>query len=812
MKKGQFQKYLIALSILISGYLTVIYWRDVDHFLYSYLSIAVFSASIALLLIVLIKNRQSKLQRALENRLSMWDSITYRVRKAGETAFNELPVGIIVFNNHFDIDWANNYAKQIFMSPLVERNIENISGELYNILLKNIKSTTLNLYGQIYQIEYLPKDNIVYFTDVTEKIHLEEKYLNRTPAIGFLNLDNLEESMSLFDVQERADSMGKMIGVIGRWADRHNFYMRAYSEERYLIILNHQQLQKVIQEKFSVLDEIKSVFQNSDRGKVTLSIGIATADISMDDLSDLAMKQLELALDRGGDQAVIYSNGNTSFYGAKTVSAERKSRVEVRYKSNELRDRMLKASNVLVQGHKMLDADGFGACLAVFRIAQSLGKQSKIIIDLDQIDPTVTRIFEAIKTEHIGLLDDIITSKQAEKLIDANTLLMVVDTQNEYLVLEAKLLKKARQIGVIDHHRKGRNDIKNVSFSFTQTTFSSSVEAVLELASYFDQEIEFSAIEATWMLLGIIVDTNNFVYRTNARTFAVAAMLQYHGADMAMVKKYLKEDFYEKKIKNDYLNQMYVYEDIFGVSVSTTNDKIDRVILAKIADDIVMINHIEAGFAVGFIDENTIGISARSLDEINVQIIMENLGGGGHFNNAACQIKDSTLEDVKKRLEETLSNYLKEKESSMKVILTKDVKGRGKKGDVIELAPGFGNHLVRTGMAIMATSENLKKIESNKQAAVIEAEKHLNEMKALKELVEQKEIKIVVKVGKEGKLFGSVSTKQIIDTFEKETSILLDKRKILLEEPINALGTYLIPIQLHKEVVAKIKIFVVEKE
>jgi len=812
MNKRRLETLINIFVLIVSTVFVIIFWNDSQNMLYSYLAIAIFSTSIAALVINFVRRRQSELHRTMEKRLQMWDTITYRVRKAGESAFNELPVGIIVFNNHFDIEWANKYAKEMFMSPLVERNIENISTELYNNLLRNIKSTKLNLYGQIYQVDYLPKDNIVYFRDVTEKVRLEQRYKNRTTAIGFLHLDNLEESMSMFDVQERADSMGKIISIIGKWADRHKFYMRAYSEERYLIILDFEQLQTIMEEKMSVLDEIKTVSQNNERIKVTLSIGIASNDIEMDDLSELASKQLELALSRGGDQAVININGETHFFGAKTVSTEKKSRVEVRYKSKELRDLFLKAGNILIMGHKALDADGFGAALGVYKIAISLGKDAKIVLDQEQIDPTVERILHSIKTEHIAMLDAIVSSKQAEKLITADTFLMVVDTQNESIVMDPKLLKKAKKIGVIDHHRKGRTDIKNVSFIFAQTTFSSSVEAILELIEYFEQEVEFTQIEATWMLLGIIVDTNNFVYRTTARTFAAAAMLQNHGADMTVVKKYLKEDLNEKIIRNEYMGRMMVHEAMFGIACGNSENKVDRAILAKIADDLIMINDIEAGFALGYLDENIVGISARSLDEINVQIVMENLGGGGHFNNAAAQISDISIEEATERLKDALSKYLKEKESNMKVILIKDVKGRGKKGDIIELAPGFGNHLVRTSFAIMATSENLKKIENTKQAAILEAEKLLNDMKELKMLIEQKEIKIVVKVGKEGKLFGSVSTKQVIETFEKETGIALDKRKILLDETIHALGTYLIPIQLHKEVVANIKIHVVEKE
>ena len=209
--------------------------------------------------------------------------------------------------------------------------------------------------------------------------------------------------------------------------------------------------------------------------------------------------------------------------------------------------------------------------------------------------------------------------------------------------------------------------------------------------------------------------------------------------------------------------------------------------------------------------DNTIGISARSLGALNVQILMERMGGGGHLNNAATQIASNNIEEVVEQLKTLVDEYLG-KEESMKVILTKEVKGRGKKDDVIELQPGFANHLVRSGQAIVASPENLKKIEEDKQKEAIAAEKHLQEMKELKKLVDSTTVKVHVKVGAEGKIFGSVSMKQVVDAFEKETGVALDKRKINYEDTIASLGTYDIPIQLHKEVLAHIKLFVIEKE
>ncbi len=763
---------------------------------------------------VLISRVQQMRQRRhielLEQRLNMWNSISYRVKKAGETAFNELPIGILVISENYDIIWSNNYAKHIFMSPLEEMNIEHICKDLSKGLAEQDKFV-VKIYGKVYDICYIKEYGVVYLTEITQVVEIKDKYQQRLTAVGYINIDNLEEALSDLDVQERAEYMWKIIGIIAKWAESFGTYVRAYSDNHYLIVMDYSQLQAMIKANFSILDDIKTILHITNVGRISLSIGIACIDENIEDLSKHANEQLELALNRGGDQAVVRINDEVKFFGAKTDAVPKESKVEVRIKSEELQELIKKSSRVIVVGHRALDADGFGGTLGIYKIAKSLGKDAYMVIDPKNIDATVERIYNTITNEYVLLMDDICTPNQALSLMDDNTLLMVVDCQTDVLVSDSRLVKKAKKIGIIDHHRKSQGAINNALFSYTSTSASSSVELVVELMEFLEKEITFDSLESTWMLLGIIVDTNNFIYRASAKTFAVASILAKNGADMAGVKKYLKEDYNEKVMRNEFIDNVEIYKERVGIAVGKTDLIYERATLAKISDEIISIDGVDVGITVGFIKDKVIGISARSLGIINAQILMEKMGGGGHLNNAAAQIQDTDLQSVVNQLKIYVDEYLN-KEEYMKVILIKEVKGRGKKGDVIELQPGFANHLIRTEQAIIGSPENLKKVEAEKREAEIQAEAHLQQMKELKKLIESKPIKIAAKIGAEGKMFGSISMKQVVDEFEKQTGVALDKRKINFVDNITTLGTYEIPIQLHKEVVATITVYVVEKE
>lgn len=768
-------------------------------------------AALTTLVNILIRFKQLKKENFLENRLNMWNTISYRVKKAGETAFNELPIGILVLNNDYEIVWSNAFAKKIFISQLDRINLRNIHELLFKNLKKSVTDFSVEIYGKSYQVRYLVEHQIVYLTDITSELDLETRYVARTTVLGYINIDNLEEALSDFDVQERAEYMWKIIGVIAKWADSFGAYARAYSDKNYIVIMDYSQLKQMIKQDFSILDEIKTIVKVNTAARISLSIGIACIDESISELSKHANEQLEMAENRGGDQAVVRIDDNTYYYGAKTDAIPKESKVEVRIKSEELQAVIKKYDRVLVIGHKTLDADAFGATFGIYKVAKLLGKESYMIFDEKSVDLTVGRIYESIRRDYVGLLDDFVSPAHALHMLDDKTLLMIVDCQSEFLLVEPKLVKKARHIGIIDHHRQGEGSISKPEFYYSSTSASSSVELIVELLEFFEKELSFDALEATWMLLGIIVDTNNFIYRTSSKTFEVASMLKRYGADMTIVKKYLKEDITEKHTRNEFIKNVEFYKDKVGIAVGTTDVIYERATLAKISDEIISINSLDVGITVGFIGENIIGISARSLGAINVQILMERLGGGGHLNNAATQISSNNIEKVVEDIKSLVDEYLG-KEELMKVILVKEVKGRGKRGDVIDLQPGFANHLVRSGQAIVASPENIKKLEQEKQQEAIAAEKHLQEMKELKKIVDSKTIKVSVKVGAEGRIFGTVSMKQVVDAFEKETGIALDKRKINYEDAITSLGTYNIPIQLHKEVVATIKLFVIEKE
>ncbi len=804
--------FLIVLSIVSAFFAYYFYQHEEIAYnkVYFFACIALIVGCLSFLISIGQRIKQIRKENYLETRLGMWNTISYRVKKAGETAFNELPIGILVLSNSQEIVWSNSYAKRIFMSPLEKMRLENISADLYRKVKAGDEKFITTIYGAVYEVKHVIDHNIIYLTDISRVVEIENKYKSRVTAVGYINIDNLEEAMSLFDVQERAEYMWKIIGVITKWSESFGAYTRAYNDKNYLIIMDYNQLQAIMKSNFTILDDIKTILKLST-ARISLSIGIACFDENIVELFEHANEQLELALNRGGDQVVVNVDGKISYFGAKTDAVPKESRVEVRIKSEELQSTIREAKRVIVIGHKTLDADGFGGTFGVYKIAKAMGKEAYIILDPKSIDLTVERIYDSIVKGYVGLLDYIISPAEALRLLDDDTLLMIVDCQSDYLLVEPKLAKKAKKIGIIDHHRQGEGSITNTQFYYSSTSASSSVELVVELLDFFDKEIIFDPLEATWMLLGMIVDTNNFIYRTSANTFNVAATLKKFGADMTIVKTYLKEDISEKITRNEFIDNVEFYKDRVGISVGRTDIIYERATLAKISDEIISITGLDVGITIGYINNHQVGISARSLGAINMQMLMERMGGGGHLNNAAAQINSDDIFKVVADLKEHIDEYLG-KEESMKVILVKEVKGRGKKGDLIELPAGFANHLIKTGQAILGSAENLKKLDEEKRQEAIAAEKHLQEMKELKKLVEAKPVKIAVKVGAEGKIFGSVSMKQVVDTFQKENNVVLDKRKINFTDNITTLGTFDIPIQLHKDVIATIKLFVVEKE
>ncbi|HOA77833.1 MAG: 50S ribosomal protein L9 [Bacilli bacterium] len=804
------QKIIIVLFCLATFLFVYSFIDENFHVSISYISLSVIVASLTYFYMIGKANRNIKRLRWLENRLKLWNLISYRVKKAGEYAFNHLPIGIIIYNEEKVIEWANAYAKEIFMSPLVDRKIEIINPELFD-KINGEENFEMTIYGRHYRCNVISDHNILYFLDQTDLKDLQQKYRRSLLAVGFLNLDNLDTALTALDAQERAMQMSNLIGLLSDWSNKHDIYLRGLSEARYLLFMTFAQLRELMDDKFSVLDDIQNYCQKEDL-RITASLGIACKDDGITRLVELAEEQLELALNRGGNQGVVLIDNQIHYFGAKTTSLETRSPIFVRVKAEMLADMIKHSRDVLIMSHKDMDADAFGSCLAIHKIVAALKKESKIVFDESSVDETIRAIHNIIQKEHINILDYFVAPRKAVDNITNDTLLVIVDCQYQTLLTSEKLYKSANKIAIIDHHRRNNNAISNYDYLYSQSSASSTVELVAEMFQYISNEIEISEIEATWMLMGILVDTNNLMYRTSYRTFNVLAVLQKIGAEIPRAQRYLRENFGEYVKRMSILNNLEIVDGKYAIAACSADEIYSRAFLAKIADNIISVHDIKASFCIGRIDENEIGISARSLNEVNVQVIMEQLNGGGHFNNAATQIKDVTVEQAKEMLIDKLSRLEDGGMTTMKIILTKDVKGKGKAGDIIDIPAGHANFLIRTDQAVLATVDNIKQLEKKKREEKEAMEKHLNEMRELKSVIESKPVHIHVRVGKEGKLFGSVSTKQIADEFKAQHDLILDKRKMLPDKIINSLGTYEIPIQLHKEVTALMTIHVVEKK
>lgn len=766
----------------------------------------------------------------LEDRIKLTNSIAYRIKKAGEKSFTEIPLGIIVYNNNYEIEWANNYAKQIFNSPLVDRKFRNICKDINDKEYKDFEAKVrafneffIDVYGKQYEVTVLKDDNILFLKDRTELRDLEIKYNNHILAAGIINLDNFEEALSSVDAQERAMKISDIIGILGDWCEKLDIFIRGYSEKQYLILTDREHLEDLSNDGYKVLDLVND-YCNKEGLKITVSISVACYDAKINVLMDKTKELLDLALNRGGNQVVVQVDNEIKYYGGKEKGIDTRLPIYVRFKTDDLKDNIKLADTVLIMAHSSTDADAFGASIALLKIARTLGKRSYIVIDEDLCDNTVKEVYEEIKAEHIGMVEYFVTPSRALSMMTENSLLILADVQYAKLLIDERVYKKAKKVAIIDHHRSNNTAITDYSYMYNKTTSSSSVELIVEMFDYIE-DVNITSMEASLMVLGIIVDTNNLIYRTSAQTFNVLSKLQSYGAEMSKVQKFLREDYesYSKRVK--FLNEIEIVDNRFGLTVCD-NEIYPRQFIAKVADNIISVNSVYAGFCIGYCDKDTIAISARSLDEINVQLIMEAMGGGGHFNNAATQIKGTTIEDAKEKLIKVLKSQESRGEQTMKIILIKDYKGKGKAGDVIDVPNGHGNYLIKQKVALLGTVDNINEQKRKNDQEKIDAQNFLEEMKVLKEFLDKNPITIEMRVGKEGKLFGSVSTKQIVDEYKAKYNVVLDKRKILLdsnnkeilldsnnkEKEIDALGTYDIPIQLHKDVKANLKIFVVEKK
>jgi len=751
----------------------------------------------------------------LENRHKKWNEIAYRVDKAGEEAFNKIPIGIMIIeetNMGLEIFWANKYANDIFRIDTSVKLLNDINSNFCR-LYESKENFKITIYEKTYKIINNYNEKTLYIFDISEYEALDKKYKDERVAIGIINIDNLIVSYTSLSAQERAKITGDIIDLLTNWANKYGMFLKGYAEDKFLIMFYSGNVDKIISNDFKIVDDIRNYGDSINLG-ITASIGIACLEGSVNDIYLEAQKALDQAMFRSGNQTVLNIDGKIMYHGAYMETFALVPNVEIRYNYETFINEIKKYNKVFVMSHTTQDVDGFASCLATYKLVKALGKEAYIVYDEKSYDSTVNDIFYTIKTEHKNMIDQYITPSNALKLIKNDTLLIIVDFQSIEQALSLSVIKKAKNIAIIDHHRGGSKTLNYYKFRYVKTTASSCVEMILEMFEFVNNvKIEISSQEATWMLMGILIDTNNLVYRVSSSTFKILAKLHTYGAIISKAQALLRENVSDFKERMKIIDETQIYKDTFAI-VKIDKGVYDRSYLAKIADKLITIKGIKAAFAIATITEekHMVGISARSLAEFNVQSLMEKMGGGGHFNNSATQIKNINVNDAYMLLISKIDEMIENEEEIMKVILLKDVKDHGRSGDIVEEKIGFANHLIREGKAIMATTDNVKELETRKNKQAQEDANHFEQMKLLKLEIESKPINIYVKTGKDGKLFGSVSTKQVVDEYENIYKIKLDKKKLTCDKIMNSLNSYIVNVLLHKDVKAKLVVNIYDKD
>lgn len=747
----------------------------------------------------------------LSDKLKETQETLRRIDVVEKTVTEEVSIGIIVYDDEFNITWANKYAKGfVFQNVLEERKLETISAEIFEQVKKNKDKFITKIYTYLYEVDVDTVHNILFFTEVTEREETKQKYDAHTDVIVVLNLDNLNDATSVLDVSERSYIQGKYLEALEEWANEFNIYLMPISTSKLIAVMNKETLQKLVQNEFKIIEKIAEISKANDVF-VTLSGGIACANIALNKLGDIAEDALELALSRGGDQVVVNIEGNDLMYfGGNTNTAEKRTRITTRTNMQKLETLFGETNRVFIVPHQYPDTDAFGAAMGMLKLAHAFNKEAYIIIDQGALDKTVDKIMTLIEYEYVTFLDYFVTPGQALDIMNREDLLVMVDHHSFGQTIDERILMRTKNVVIVDHHRKLSDAVDFALISHVEAYASSSVELITEMIDLASNEVSINPFEATVMLSGIMVDTNNFMYRTGARTFEACAILRKFGADTFKVKNILREGLSEIQQRSQLLSLAEVIHKRFSIVQVPDEIKANRNLLAKTADMLLDIDDTIAAFAIGKISDNEIGISARSLEGFNVQIIMEKFNGGGHLNNAGAQVSDSTKSNVRLDLIQYLNEAVQE-EKPMKVILIKDLRGKGKKGEVIDVASGYGNFLLSNKTAIEATQENLASIEAEKARKEEEERKLVEEMKDLKEKIEKLPVKVYVKIGENGKLFGKINSKQISDQFKKQHKLTIDKRKIQVGNDINTLGNHKVNVKLHKSVTAKIEVLVIEE-
>ncbi len=494
-------------------------------------------------------------------------------------------------------------------------------------------------------------------TDETERIRYKKAYEESRPCEGLIYLDNYDEALASVEEVRRSLLTALVDRRISGYINSLNGIVKKLEKDKYFFFMKEKDIQRMVDDRFSILDEVKTINIGNDMD-ITLSIGVGKAGKDYNYNYESARAAIEFALGRGGDQAVLKDGENVIFFGGKTEAKEKHARVKARVKAQALRDLLNTCDKLIVMGHKNADVDSLGAAIGVWRIATTFGKKAWIVIG--KPSRSLEPLYNRFKNNDAYPDDLFISGDEALELIDAQTVVAVVDVNRPSITEEPRLLKRAGNITVVDHHRKTTEAIDNAVLTYIEPYASSACEMITEIIQYIGMDVELTPLEADAMYGGITIDTQNFVNQTGVRTFEAAAFLKRAGANMTRVRKMFRDSYNDYMAKAEAIDKAEIYRDHFAFSECNAElADSPTVIGAQAANSLLEIDGIKAAIVLTPFN-GQIYVSARSIDDVNVQVMMEKIGGGGHMSVAGAQLKDITIDEAKAKIKSVIDDMIEQ--------------------------------------------------------------------------------------------------------------------------------------------------------
>ncbi len=598
------------------------------------------------------------------------EEVAWGMNSTVRNTLNKSPIPLLVIETDGDIIFKspkfNKEFKDIDVITYVDSLIKEIKLEIENNDDKKEITKQITIGKKVYKVlcEYgiskkrdkrKQKEYILtlYFIDETKYNSLFDQLINSKSCIGIAVIDNYEELIQRLSPEEKPTVLAKIDRAIYDWASSTGGLVIKTERDTYIYIFEQKYLAEIEKNKINILDIVKEI---DSKMPITLSISISNEEKTYYERYKSALDGIDLVLGRGGDQAIVRKEGKYKFYGGTSLEIEKRTKVKARIVAHTIESLIQDAKDVIIMGHQNADIDSLGSSLGIYRLAKTIGKPAYIVSE--NLGMNLGKFIDTLREEQ-EYEEVILDSKEALAQISLESLLIVVDTHKKSYVQVPELLNKTENIVVIDHHRKSTDFIENASLTFQEVYASSAAELVTEIIQYVDRKVELKPIEIESLYGGIMVDTKNFTFKTGVRTFEAAAYLRKFGVDIIKVKKWFQADLESYNVIADIVKNAELISDSIAISIYTETEKDANTICAKAADELLTISNITASFVIGDTGEN-ITISGRSIGDINVQLIMEKLGGGGHITLAGAQLEGMTIEEAKAELINRINEYFTE--------------------------------------------------------------------------------------------------------------------------------------------------------